>query len=115
MQRIYEEEFKKLKENEHNFVIKCLDKIVEVCDKSNGEVAFGNTRIIVKTDTLCGEKKRVPFVSIGFDNDRFVPLYSYEGYTETYDIAHWADIVEDWYNSEQAGNDKYSQDWNLKK
>ena len=95
--------YKTLAENGEVTIKSCLKVITDEISKQGGVIFFGNARLIVKDGT--------PMLST--NNGKFVELYGEDGYETLEDIAHWADIVEDYSACRAAGNDKYLVSWNL--
>lgn len=81
----------------------CLKVISSEIDKHGGEIAFGNTQLV--------NKNGVPMLAVR--DNKFVELYSEDGYETLEDIANWADVVKDYSACKAAGNSKYSVTWNL--
>lgn len=83
----------------------CLNVIRSgITNSARGYIAFGNTYLYNNPEDV---------TMIGISNNQAVELYSPDGYETLEDIAHWADIVEDFNACIAAGNDKYLIAWNL--
>lgn len=95
--------YQTMAENGEVTIKSCLKVISSEIDKHGGVIAFGNTQLT--------NKNGVPMLAVR--NNRFVELYSEDGYETLEDIAHWADVVKDYSACKAAGNNKYSVVWNL--
>ena len=104
MQRTYQNNLDKvlnsLKEEYKNIVIACCKQMPDET------ISFGNTRIALRNE--------VPYLGIAVhDTNDFIELFGENGYPEIEDMAHWADVCEDFINSRNAGNTSYSVTWNI--
>lgn len=98
-----QKKYQTLAENGEATIKSCLKVITDEISKHGGVIFFGNARLIVKDGT--------PMLST--NGGEFVELYGEDGYETLEDIAHWADIVEDYSACKAAGNKLYSVTWNL--
>lgn len=95
--------YKTLAENGEVTIKSCLKVITDEINKHGGEIVLGNTQLI--------NKEGVPMLST--NKGKFIELYGEDGYETLEDIAHWADIVEDYSACKAAGNNNYLVSWNL--
>ena len=87
----------------------CLDVIRKaIANSKRGFIMFGNA-------FLYNDDEGVTKLCHNFKGNKEVELYSEDGYDTLEDIAHWADIVEDFNACMADGNELYNSLWNINK
>lgn len=104
MQNEYLERHNNLKAG---IVKECVDKIKTVIkDNYNGRMTIGDSVLTVKDDVVYYQPR--------YRNEVPIPMFGPEGWPESADIAHWADVVCDADTCYKAGNKEYVSFWNKK-